>query len=101
MISNLEWFKETHPRSAWESKVRNSYKTARTTAMDEFRKRIRFKALRDALNREFSAEAASEYFGNYINVETQKEKNQAIFDAIAKPKLILDSVCYVRMIKND
>ena len=101
MISNLEWFKETHPRSAWESKVRNSYKTARTTAMEEFRKRIRFKALKDALNREFSAEAASEYFGNYINVETQKEKNQAIFDAIAKPKLILDSVCYVRMIKND
>lgn len=101
MISNLSWFKETHTRSAWETKVRSSYKTARAAALEEFRKRIKIKALRDTLIRELGAEAASEYFGSSIDVDDKKTVNQAIFDAIAKPKLILDSVCYVRMIKND
>ena len=101
MISNLSWFKETHPRSAWETKVRSSYKTARAAALEEFRKRIKIKALRDTLIRELGAEAASEYFGSSIDVDGKKAINQAIFDAIAKSKPILDSVCYVRMIKND
>ena len=101
MISNLSWFKETHTRSAWETKVRSSYKTARAAALEEFRKRIKIKALRDTLIRELDTEAASEYFGSSIDVDGKKAINQAIFDAIAKSKPILDSVCYVRMIKND
>ena len=64
-------------------------------------KRIKRAALKETLNRELSTEAAAEYFGVSCNISEKESAARAIFNAIAKPRLVLDSVCYVRMIKND
>ena len=62
---------------------------------------VRIKELADELNQNLSsAKASAEYYGYHIDVERETAKNQVIFTAFSKPKVQLDSVCYVRMIKR-
>ena len=101
-ISNLEWFKEKYPEVIWNEKVSLCYKKSKENALAEFKKRIRLKALNETLNKElFSYSAASEYFGSKIDISEKKRVNEIILTAFKKPKFVLDSVCYIRMIKND
>lgn len=97
-ISNLSWFRETHSVTEWTNQVTACYDAARKQAVEEFKKIIRLSALKDTLSREFCSEyAASIYFGRGFNSEEKKCINDIILKAFAKPNLILDSVCYVRM----
>lgn len=99
-ISNLSWFKETHSASEWASKVSACYDIAIKQAIEEFKKLRRIKALNDTLNREFcSVCAAAAYFGRDIDPLEKMRINEIILEAFTKPNIILDSVCYVRMIK--
>ncbi len=99
-ISNLSWFKETHSASEWASKVSACYDLAIKQAMEEFKKLRRIKALNDTLNREFcSVCAAAAYFGRDIDPLEKMRINEIILEAFTKPNIVLDSVCYVRMIK--
>lgn len=101
-ISNLDWFKEKYPYSLWAEKVSECYKASRAVAVEEIGKRLRLKALKETLSRKLSADtAASEYFGSTIDLKEKERINDVIFKAFSKPKLILDAVCYIRMIKND
>ena len=98
-ISNLAWFKETHSASQWISTVTTCHNTAKKQAIEEFRKLIRIKALNDTLNREFcSVCAAATYFGRDIDPIEKMRINKLILEAFSKPNIVLDSVCYVRMI---
>ena len=98
-ISNLSWFRETHPVSDWKSKVTSCYEIAKKQAFEEFRKNRRIKALNDTLNREFcSVCAAAVYFDRDVDLVEKKRINEILLEAFAKPKIVLDSVCYVRMI---
>lgn len=100
-ISNLEWFKEKHPSSAWIDVVAASYETAKKKAIEEFKKLKRVKALNETLNKEYcSACAAAGYFGSNVDPEEKHEINGIILDAFSKPNIVLDSVCYIRMIKR-
>ena len=98
-ISNLSWFRETHPVSDWTGKVTSCYETARKQAIEEFRKLRRIKALSDTLNKELCSVCASaEYFGRNIDTVEKQKTNEIILEAFTKPNIVLDSVCYVRMI---
>jgi len=98
-ISNLAWFKETHSASQWISTVTTCHNTAKKQAIEKFRKLIRIKALNDTLNREFcSVCAAATYFGRDIDPIEKMRINKLILEAFSKPNIVLDSVCYVRMI---
>lgn len=100
-ISNLSWFKETHSASEWTSKVTVCYDAARKQAIEEFRKLRRIKALKDTLDREFcSVSAASVYFGREIDPVDKMQLNEIILEAFSKPNIVLDSVCYVRMMNQ-
>lgn len=100
-VSNLSWFRENHSATEWANQVTSCYDTSRKQAAEEFRKHIKSKALKDTLDREFCSEcAASAYFGRYIDTEEKKRINDIILKAFAKPNLILDSVCYVRMMNR-
>lgn len=100
-ISNLSWFRETHPVSDWTSKVTSCYETARKQAIEEFRKLRRIKALSDTLNREFcSVCAAAEYFGRDFDSVEKMRINEIVLEAFTTPNIVLDSVCYVRMINQ-
>lgn len=101
-ISNLSRFKETHSNTEWTRQVDTCYAIAKKQAIDVFKKRIRIGALKDTLDREFcSVYSASVYFGRNIDLEEKEHINKIIFEAFNKPKLVLDSVCYVRMMNYD
>lgn len=98
-ISNLSWFRETHSASQWITAVTTCYNTAKKQAIEEFRKLNRIKALNDTLNREFcSVCAAAAYFGRDIDSIEKMRSNEVVLEAFSKPNIVLDSVCYVRMI---
>lgn len=100
-ISNLEWFKEKYPQTTWIEIVSASYENAKRKAIDEFKKKRRLRALDETLNKEYcSACAASAYFGNNVDLEEKRRVNEIIREAFSKPGIVLDSVCYVRMIKR-
>ncbi len=100
-ISNLSWFKETHPVSEWLDKVSVCHEIAQKQAFDEFHKLRKFRGLKDTLNKEYcSLCAANDYFGKDIDSVDKKRTNEIIFEAFSKPQLVLDSVCYVRMVKQ-
>lgn len=100
-ISNLSWFREIHLDSEWASKVTACYDTARKQANEVFRNSRRIKALNDTLNREFcSVCAAAEYFGRNIDLAEKKRINDIVLEAFTKPNIVLDSICYVRMMKR-
>lgn len=98
-ISNLSWFKEIHSESQWRSTVTVCYDMARKQATEEFRKLRHIKALNDTLNRELcSVCAAATYFGRDIDPIEKMRINEIVLEAFSKPDIVLDSVCYVRMI---
>lgn len=100
-VSNLSWFRETHPVSDWISKVNSCYDISRKQAIAKFRKLSCIKALNNTLNREFcSACAAAEYFGRDIDQTEKMRINEIVRKAFEKPNIVIDSVCYVRMIKR-
>lgn len=101
-ISNIEWFKETFPEMIWNEKVSACYYKSKDCAKEEFKKKVRIKALVETLNKELSADiAAAQYFGRNVDISEKKRANEIILSAFKKPKFTLDSICYVRMIKNE
>ena len=99
--SNLMWFREKYPEAAWLEMVEECSKAAKAEAVKEFSKRLRIKALSETINKELSAAAASEYFGITVDIQKKKECSDIILNAFKKPRIMLDSVCYIRMIKHD
>ncbi|WP_019680703.1 SNF2-related protein [Ruminococcus flavefaciens] len=101
-ISNLDWFKEKNPEVIWSEKVSACYNKSKERVKEEFKKKMRIKALCETLNKELSSDiASSEYFGRKVDITEKKRMNDIILSAFKKPKFILDSICYVRMIKNE
>ena len=100
-ISNQEWFKETYPEMIWNEKGTACYKKSKEKAKEEFKKRMRIKALNETLNKELYSYTAAEYFGDNAGISEKQRMNEIILSAFKKPKFVLDSICYIRMIKND
>ena len=104
MISNLEWFKAKYPHSIWKEKVDSCYRKAIAKLRDNIKNsnKFRLKALKDTLNRESGTYAAAkDYFGNDIDLNERSFAYDRILEAFCNSKPVLDSVCYVRMIKYD
>ncbi len=100
-ISNLEWFREKYSKTAWTELVSERYEIARRKAIDEFKKLRRIRALEETLNKEYSSVcAAYAYFGSNVDPEAKRQINEIIREAFSKPSIVLDSVCYVRVIKR-
>ena len=86
----------------WNEKVSACYNNSKKRAKEEFKKKMRIKALSETLNKELSSDmAASEYFGRNLDISEKKRVNEIILNAFKNPKFTLDSICYVRMIKNE
>ena len=100
-ISNLSWFKETHPLSGWNELVNTCFKKSREKAWNAFSKRSRINALKETLNKELcSASASFSFFGKNVDLVEKMSLNEIVLEAFSKPILVLDSVCYVRMIRK-
>ena len=102
-MSNLDWFKNTYPEEVWEELVKEVCKKGKAAAKEEVSKRTSrsLKRLKAAMQTRLNSDkAAAEYFGELYDESTQKRVNDIIFKAFLNSKLVLDSMCYVRMIKN-
>lgn len=99
--SNLLWFKRTHSVGEWVSKVTACHDVAKKQAIQEFHKLRRIDLLSDTLNREYSSICASaEYFHRDIDLTEKMRVNELILKSFTKPRIVLDSTCYIRMINR-
>lgn len=98
--SNLMLFESEYPKERWEDIVQSCYKVALDRAKEDFKKKLRLGALSGALGNEQSElEASAEFYGT-ANSEQFSEKNtQIILNAFAKAAVVLDSICYVKVVK--
>ena len=74
---------------------------AKKQAIQEFHKLRRIDLLSDTLNREYSSICASaEYFHRDIDLTEKMRVNELILKSFTKPRIVLDSTCYIRMINR-
>jgi len=98
-ISNIEMFKKVHPQEKWERIVKHCYEKSKSSMSTILKTKIKEKDLRDTIQVHKSENAVSAlYYGEHSNASNEADY-EYITASIIKPKIVLDSVCYVRMIK--
>ena len=99
-ISNLSWFRENNSVAEWTDRVTACYNAAKKQVLKDFRKLCHMEKMADTLDREYCSVCASNaYFGrDDIDPVEKKRINEIILKAFTGANVVLDSVCYVRMI---
>ena len=98
-ISNIEMFKTKHPQERWERIVKYCYEKSKISMSAILKTKIKEKDLRDTIQVHKSEHAVSAlYYGEHSNASSEVDY-ECIAASITRPKIVLDSVCYVRMIK--
>lgn len=101
-VSNIEFFKSKHPKDIWQNNVKSCYETARKDAISKLKKHLKLTELKETIFSQKSENAvSSEYYGGNNSDEENNEMYDYILKAYSSPKLSLDSICYIRMIKNN
>ena len=97
-------FKDSYPKENWERIVSASYKKALEIAKERIKTRfsVQLSQLKGELLSEVSAQKAiSIFYGREDISESIRVKNDMIYKIMSTPKIALDSVCYMRMNKNE
>jgi len=97
--SNIDWFKEQYPEELWNEIVVNARKTAKEKAMAQFKKRSNIRGAHEEMERTLSARVANcEYYGIQDDtLDSLKEEQACILEALKHPRIVLDSVAYIWM----
>lgn len=101
--SNIEKFIGAYPEDVWKNVVSAAYRKSQEDLKKKAYKKLgnKISMLKSELNYNSSDEkAVNNYYGDLKEVEIN-ERNDLIEKCFSKPKRVLDSVCYVRIIKND
>lgn len=99
-MSNMMLFESKHPKDIWEDIVRSCYDNARASAVEEYKKKLRLKTLREILENEQSElEASVDFYGAANSEKNAMDNSQIILDAFRKAAVVLDSICYVKVVK--
>ena len=97
---NIELFMNLYPKEKWNQLVENAY----ANGMNNVKKKINDKLkkqlvmLKAELLKSSGAQKATSNFYQSVQNEDKEDENTLIYKCFLKPKLVLDSVCYVRMI---
>ncbi len=100
--SNMDMFANIYPREKWIQLVDESYKKAfeniQRRISDKLKKQLGL--LKTELLKNRGAQKATSTY--YLNGEVymDEDANEVIYNCFSKPKMILDSVCYVRIINE-
>lgn len=98
--SDLEWFKKMYPVEQWRNYVKESYQQARKEAIQLLAQRTNLRGLRIDLENAVNAQkVAMNYYIQEDAIEEVKRTNDILLQAFQKPKIELDSICFVRMVK--
>jgi ATP-dependent helicase HepA len=97
--SNIDWFKEQYPEELWNEIVTNARKIAKEKALAQFKKRSNIRGAREEMERTLSARVANcEYYGIQDDtLDSLKEEQACILEALKHPRIVLDSVAYIWM----
>lgn len=101
--SNVQWFKNQYSEENWNDVIKSSRKTAYKKAFDQFKNSSNVRGAREEMERILSAKVAnSEFFEmKDSSIDELKKDYELILEAIQHPKIILDSVAYVWMVKQN
>lgn len=102
MNSKIDMFVNLYPNEKWKQITENSH----TKALEIAKSKIKIKLKKqlvllksELLKNSGARKATTEFYSNYDN--NVEEINELIFKCFSKPRMVLDSVCYVRMLKNE
>ena len=99
-MPNTMRFESEYPKHRWEEIVRVCYDSARGRAVEEFRKKLRLKALNAVLENEQSElEASADFYGSANSEQCVAGTTERILEAFKKATVVLDSICYVKVVK--
>ena len=98
----IELFCQMYPEEQWKMITEDSYAKALTNAKIKIARQLKKQLIMlktELVKNNAAQKASTNYYGSQ-NGENNEEKNKMIFNCFSKPKIILDSVCYVRMIND-
>lgn len=101
--SNQAWFKQAYPAEVWRELVKDAYKEARSKAANQFIRRSNVRGAKDEMERILSAATAKKqyYETGTIDLNSLKQEQAMILEAIKSPKIILDAVAFLWMVKTE
>lgn len=100
--ANIAWFKRKYPEERWRKIVRHGYKTAYEKALHQFKCRSNLRGVREEMERALSARAAERAFygADDAAMEALKKEQEILWEAMSKPRIILESAAFVWMVKK-
>ena len=101
-MKNIEWFRGTYSEERWREMVVTARKSAHEKALEQIRKRSNIRGAREEMERVLSAREASQvYYGQHDDkISALKEEQKIVLEALRRPKILLDSVAFIWMVKN-
>ena len=101
--SNIDWFRKEYTEENWREIIESTRKESYARAAEMFKKRSNVRGAREEMERTLSARAANaDYFGlTDIGIEELKKTQKIILESIRRPKIVLDSVAFVWMVKYE
>lgn len=101
-VKNIEWFRGTYSEERWREMVVTARKSAHEKALEQIRKRSNIRGAREEMERVLSAREASQvYYGQHDDkILALKEEQKVVLEALRRPKILLDSVAFIWMVKN-
>jgi hypothetical protein len=101
--SLMQKFINSYPHEAWQNLVKFAYKKCREQALNTAKEYADIKAAKREMDRIINGYIAeSLYFGRddeMINIK--KETYKLVYEAINKPYLNVDSIAYMRVVKDE
>ena len=100
--ANIAWFKRKYPEERWRKIVRHGYKVAYEKALHQFKRRSNLRGVREEMERALSARAAERAFygADDAAMEALKKEQEILWEAMSKPRIILESAAFVWMVKK-
>ena len=99
--STMDWFKSQYPKDRWMHIIDQAYEAARKKSISEIKRKSDIKGLKEEFERIKSAQISSSAYYNRTDIDISciKEKYDIIYDCLSKPKLKLESSCFIWMCK--
>lgn len=99
---NIEAFINMYPPEKWKKLTCDSYGKAFESAKNKISLQLKKQLvlLKSELLKNSGAEKATSNFYNNVINEENIQLNKTIYRCFSKPRMVLDSVCYVRMINE-
>ena len=99
--STLELFKKKYPHQKWKQIVDESFVIAKKEAVKDIKRKSEIQSAKEEIQHIIAAQVSSKLFYQLENdnIDEIQKKYELIYDCISKPKLKLESACFVWMVK--